>query len=197
MVLTIRTKMVGASLYHESRALSASADKAIAMRDFESQLREELPVLFRVAKRLAKSTDTAEDLVGQTLYAAIKFKHSFDGRHLRSWLIKILRNEFNTLIRKEQSRPTVVLDEVEGETESFWDEVHWRVDAEVLMRELDNLTEEHRMIIQLCDVEELSYEEAADALDIPVGTVRSRLFRARAKLRERCMDLLCIDGGNR
>lgn len=189
--------MVGASLYHESRALAANADRAIAMRDFESQLREELPVLFRVAKRLAKSSDTAEDLVGQTLYAAIKFKHSFDGRHLRSWLIKILRNEFNTLIRKEQSRPTVVLDEVEGETESFWDEVHWRVDAEVLMRELDNLTEEHRMIIQLCDVEELSYEEAADALDIPVGTVRSRLFRARAKLRERCTDLLCIEGGTR
>lgn len=173
------------------------ADKAFAMRDFESRLREELPVLFRVAKRLAKSADTAEDLVGQTLYAAIKFKHSFDGRHLRSWLIKILRNEFNTLVRRESARPTVVLDEVEGETDSFWEEVHWKVDAETLMRELDNLSTEHRMIIQLCDVEELSYEEAADALDIPVGTVRSRLFRARVKLRDRCSDSIYVEGGAR
>ena len=167
------------------------------MRDFETSLRNELPVLFRVAKRLAKSSDTAEDLVGQTLYAAVRFKGSFDGRHLRSWLIKILRNEFNTLIRREAARPTVVLDEVEGEAESFWEEVQWRVDADTLMRELDNLSEEHRMIIQLCDVEELSYEEAADALDIPIGTVRSRLFRARAKLRDRCADRVLVEGGLR
>jgi RNA polymerase sigma-70 factor, ECF subfamily len=167
------------------------------MRDFESNLRSELPVLFRVAKRLAKSSDTAEDLVGQTLYAAIKFQHSFDGRHLRSWLIKILRNEYNTLVRRESARPTVVLEEVEGESESFWEEVHWKVDAEMLMKELDNLSEEHRMIIQLCDVEELSYEEAADALDVPVGTVRSRLFRARAKLRDRCSSLLAVEESTR
>jgi RNA polymerase sigma-70 factor, ECF subfamily len=165
------------------------------MRDFETQLRDELPVLFRVAKRLAKSADTAEDLVGQTLYAAIRFKDSFDGRHLRSWLIKILRNEFNTLMRREASRPTLVLEEHEGESESFWDEVHWRVDAETLLRELDNLSEEHRMIIQLCDVEELSYEDAAEALDIPIGTVRSRLFRARAKLRERCAGQVYVEEG--
>lgn len=167
------------------------------MRDFEACLRVELPVLFRVAKRLAKSADTAEDLVGQTLYAAVKFKDSFDGRHLRSWLIKILRNEFNTLMRRESSRPTLVLEEHEAESESFWEEVHWRVDAETLLRELDNLTEEHRMIIQLCDVEELSYEDAAEALDIPIGTVRSRLFRARARLRDRCADQILVEEGTR
>jgi len=167
------------------------------MQDFETELRAELPILFRVAKRLAKSADVAEDLVGQTLYSAVRFRNSFDGRHLRSWLIKILRNEFNSLLRRESSRPTVVLEDVEGESESFWDEVHWRVDAEVLMRELANLSEEHRLIIQLCDVEELSYEEAADALEIPIGTVRSRLFRARAKLRDRCAGLLCAEGGTR
>lgn len=197
MMQTIQTKLVGSSLYHVRYAALDAADRAFAMRDFESQLQEELPVLFRVAKRLAKSADTAEDLVGQTLYAAIKFKKSFDGRHLRSWLIKILRNEFNTMIRRENARPTVLLDEVDGETDAFWEEVHWRVDADVLMKELDNLTDEHRMIIQLCDIEELSYEEAADALEIPVGTVRSRLFRARGKLRDRCRDLLCIEGGTR
>ncbi len=194
MVSSFRTRIVGAPLYHGRVVDFLNKESIIAMRDFEARLQDELPVLYRVAKRLAKSTDTAEDLVGQTIYAAIKFKHSFDGRHLRSWLIKILRNEFNTLVRKEQARPTVLLDEVDGEVESFWDEVHWRVDAETLMRELDNLSEEHRMIIQLCDVEEISYEDAADALEIPIGTVRSRLFRARAKLRDRCAGLVQLEG---
>ena len=188
---------LAARLYHVGRAPAAHAVAPTAMSDFEASLRNELPVLFRVAKRLAKSVDAAEDLVGQTLYAAIRFKHSFDGRHLRSWLIKILRNEHNSQMRRDASRPTVLLDEIEGETEPFWDEVNWRVDAQTLLRELDNLSEEHRMIIQLCDVEELSYEQAAEALDIPIGTVRSRLFRARAKLRERCADLLVMDGGTR
>ncbi len=196
-ILSQSIPMLGASLYHKSQAVTINSDRAFVMRDFESKLRDELPVLFRVAKRLAKSSDTAEDLVGQTLYAAIKFKNSFDGRHLRSWLIKILRNEFNTLIRREASRPTVVLDEIEAETESFWEEVHWKVDAQTILREMDNLSEEHRMMIQLCDVEEMSYEEAADALDIPVGTVRSRLFRARAKLRDCCADLVMVEGGTR
>lgn len=197
MALSIGLSMAGTPLYHEGRTVSIGTERTESMRDFESSLRSELPVLFRVAKRLAKSSDTAEDLVGQTLYAAVKFQNSFDGRHFRSWLIKILRNEFNTLVRREAARPTVVLDEVEGESESFWEEVHWKVDADTLMKELDNLSEEHRMIIQLCDVEELSYEEAADALDVPVGTVRSRLFRARAKLRDRCSSLLMVEESTR
>lgn len=188
---------IQASLYDREGQVHARMLHSCCMRDFETCLREELPVLFRVAKRLSKSTDTAEDLVGQTLYAAIRFQKSFDGRHLRSWLIKILRNEFNSLMRREAARPTIVLDEVDGEIESFWEEVHWKVDAATLLRELDNLSEEHRMIIQLCDVEEMSYEEAASALDIPIGTVRSRLFRARAKLRDRCAELVYVEGGAR
>lgn len=191
------THPVAARLYHVGRAARPIVRDTLDMPDFEASLRKELPVLFRVAKRLSRSVDIAEDLVGQTLYAAIRFRSSFDGRHLRSWLIKILRNEYNSHLRREASRPTVLLDEVEGESEAFWDEVNWKVDAETMLRELDNLTEEHRMIIQLCDVEELSYEEAADILDIPIGTVRSRLFRARAKLRERCANLLVVDGGQR
>jgi RNA polymerase sigma-70 factor (ECF subfamily) len=182
-------------LYDSSRA-ATRRDGAI-MRDFERSLKSELPVLFRVAKRLSRSNEMAEDLVGQTLLAAVKFQSSFDGRHFRSWLIKILRNEFNSLIRRELARPTVVLEDAEGETEDFWEEVNWRVDADTLMRELDQLSEEHRMIIQLCDVEELTYEEASDALDIPIGTVRSRLFRARARLRARCLGQIQIEEGIR
>lgn len=167
------------------------------MGDFESRLRSELPTLFRVAKRLARSAEEAEDLVGQTLYSACKAKHTFDGQYLRSWLIRILRNEFNTVLRREGSRPVLVLEEQESAVEPFWDEVAGRVEAETILKELDNLTEEHRLIIQLCDVEELSYEEAAEALDIPLGTVRSRLFRARARLRDNLAGRITVEGSIR
>jgi len=167
------------------------------MRDFESQLRRELPTLFRVANRLARNAEEAEDLVGQTLYSACKAQKSFDGQYLRSWLIRIMRNEFNTVLRREGSRPTLVLEEHESVVDPFWDEVSWRVDAETILRELQNLSSEHRLIIQLCDVEEMSYEEAAAALEIPLGTVRSRLFRARAKLRDHLAGRITVEGGVR
>lgn len=167
------------------------------MADFESQLRMELPVLYRVAKRLTRSAEEAEDIVGQTMYAAIKSKHTFDGMHLRSWLIRILRNEFNSTRRKASTRLEVVSEDVEAVSEPIWDQVAWKVDAETLLKELDQLSDEHRLIIQLCDVEEISYDEAADALDIPIGTVRSRLFRARMKLRERCAGKISVEGGTR
>lgn len=167
------------------------------MRDFESQVRAELPTLFRVAKRLARTAEEAEDLVGQTLLSAYKASRSFDGQFFRSWLIRILRNEFNSLLRKEGSRPTLSFEEPEGVVEPFWDEVSWKVDADAILRQMDHLSEEHRLIIQLCDVEELSYEEAATALDIPLGTVRSRLFRARAKLRESLAGQITVEGGAR
>lgn len=78
-----------------------------------------------------------------------------------------------------------LLTDQEVAQEPFWSEVLWRDQAHRLLAEVDKLPDIHRMLIQLCDVEGLSYEEAADALDIPIGTVRSRLFRARARLRER------------
>jgi len=185
------------ALYYEGRCGDSSAARQIVMRDFESQVRAELPTLFRVAKRLARSSEEAEDLVGQTLLSAFKASRTFDGQYFRSWLIRILRNEFNSLLRKEGSRPTLAFEEPEGVVEPFWDEVAWKVDAEAILREMDRLSEEHRLIIQLCDVEELSYEEAAAALEIPLGTVRSRLFRARAKLRESLAGQITVEGGAR
>lgn len=181
-------------LYHGLNPRRGVLNPAWDMRSFEDSLRNELTVLFRVAKRLTRSEQEAEDLVGQTLLSACRAQKSFDGRHLRSWLIRILRNEFNSNLRRAASRPELVLDEIESITESPWDEVAWRVDADTLLRELEQMSEDQQMIIQLCDVEELTYEEAADALEIPIGTVRSRLFRARARLRDRCAGRVEVEG---
>lgn len=156
---------------------------------FEEVARTELPVLYRVARRLARNDAEAEDLVGTTLLLAARAYDAFDGRHPRAWTIQILRNEFFGQARKRANRPETALDSVaEPSDEGFWREVEWRAVGGDLMRALDGLPEAYRLAVALCDVEEMSYNEVALAMEVPVGTVRSRLFRGRRLLRARLAD---------
>lgn len=155
-------------------------------RDFERSVRPELPTLYRVARRMGCSQEQAEDVVQMCLIKAYQAWDRFDGRHLRSWLIRIMRNEWLMTLRSV--RPETSLDEPDGielADEPFWDELCWRMQANRILEELENLPEIYKMAVHLCDVEQMTYEEAADAMDVPIGTVRSRLFRARAMLRSR------------
>jgi RNA polymerase sigma-70 factor (ECF subfamily) len=153
---------------------------------YEEVALAEIPVLYRVARRLVLNDADAEDLVGQTLLLGARGWAAFDGRHPRSWLIRILRNEHLAKLRQRSSRSETGLDEVaEPSDEGFWEEVSWRAVGDDILRELDRLPEEYRMAVALCDIEEMSYEEAAEAMDVPVGTVRSRVFRGRRLLRAR------------
>lgn len=150
----------------------------------------QLGLLYRVARRMAANAADAEDLVGQTLLSAARAWSSFDGRHLKGWLLTILRNEHLKTLRTRSSRPkTVGLEEgAEVTRGSIADEIDQRAFVDEILRELDGLPEEFRMAVSLCDVEQFSYEDAAAALGVPVGTVRSRLFRGRRLLRERLKD---------
>lgn len=155
-------------------------------RDFERQVSKELNVLYRVARRMGCKPEEAEDCVQTCLLKAFQAWERFDGRHLRSWLITILRNERLMAIRSQ--KPEISLEESnveEGIEEPFWDEVSWKMQAERILEELEHLPENFRMTLHLCDVEQMTYEEAAKAMDVPIGTVRSRLFRAREMLRKR------------
>lgn len=155
-------------------------------RDFETSVRDELPVLYRVARRMGCTPEESEDLVQTALIKAYQAWTRFDGRHLRSWLVRILRNE--RLMALRGAKPTASLDENEAAEvadEPFWNQLAWKLEADRLLEELDRLPDIYRDTVQLCDVEQMSYEEAAEAMDVPVGTVRSRLFRARALLRDR------------
>ncbi len=153
--------------------------------DFEAAMRGELPVLYRVARRLASDEDEAADLVQQVLVKAFSAWSRFDGQHLRSWLIKILRNENLMRVRASGKLQRVDLEEDTAVEAGFWDEVCWRDQSDRLLDELDSLPDEFKMAVVLCDVEQMTYEEAAKAMDVPVGTVRSRLSRGRAMLRKR------------
>lgn len=154
--------------------------------DFEESMRPELPVLFRVARRMVHNDDDAEDLVSQTLMRAHIAWSRFDGRHPRSWLIRILRNEFLKSIRNKHETLQLGELDVEPVDEAMsWTAIADNLSAEIILLELDKMAPDYAVTIQLCDVEQLSYEEAAEAMDVPIGTVRSRLFRARAMLRQR------------
>ncbi len=153
---------------------------------FETVAEKELPVLYRVARRLTLDPSRAEDLVSQTLLDAARAWDAFDGRYPRSWLIKILQNNFRRDLRRASSQVETVSLETPIEAScEIWSELNWRAIGSRLMEELDKLPEEYRLAVTLCDVEELSYDEAAAAMNIPKGTVRSRLFRGRRLLRNR------------
>lgn len=174
----------------ENRALGWTNRLFFKTGSFEKAVKKELPVLYRVARRMGCSAEEAEDVVQNALIKAYQAWDRFDGGHLRSWLIKILRNERLMLLRHTHNDSP--LDENEGyeSTEQpFWEEVAWKMHAGRILEELENIPEAYRLTIHLCDIEQMSYEEAAESMDVPVGTVRSRLFRARAMLRKRLVEL--------
>ncbi len=159
-------------------------------RRFREQVLVELPVLLRVARRLTRDTVDAEDLVQDTLVRAYRAFDRFDGRHPRAWLLTILRNTHRNELRKR--RPDLMDDEVAGRLPAR--DGGGRVDGvpdaalhddldPIVRRALAGLSAKHRAVIALVDIDGLTYKEAARMLEVPVGTVMSRLHRARAKVR--------------
>lgn len=153
--------------------------------NFETSVRRELPMLYRVARRLTSSAEDAEDLVSQTLVSAYRGWHTFDGKYLRSWLVRILRNERGAL-SSEKNLMAEIEDLAEHPDDyTTWDHVAAKFESEDIRREIDLLPLHFKLPVLLCDVEQLSYEEASQALDIPIGTVRSRLNRGRNQLKRK------------
>lgn len=151
---------------------------------FEQALVEQLPTLYRVARRLTPSADDAEDLVSGAIQKALLNFESFDGRHLRSWLIAILRNELLTDIRYKRRHPTEEFpEEWEPPVGDGWSEISGRLEATSVLEALECIPESYRLVVHMFDVEEMTYQEIAEALDIPIGTVRSRLSRGRQMIR--------------
>jgi RNA polymerase sigma-70 factor, ECF subfamily len=148
----------------------------------------ELPVLYRVAHRFAGNSQDAEDLVATTLLRVAKSWESFDGRHPRSWMLTILRNEFLSAHRSKASRvQTVELDENLTMNSDIIEEIDNQALVNQLTEALNHLPAEFAWAVTLCDVEGLSYQEAADVMKVPTGTVKSRVHRGRGLLRERVM----------
>ncbi|MBL0179123.1 MAG: sigma-70 family RNA polymerase sigma factor [Gemmatimonadetes bacterium] len=152
---------------------------------FETEALPHLDTLYRVALRLTTNPAAAEDLVQDTMLRALRAWGSFrPGSNARAWLVTILRNQFITGWRSARrgaqpvdveaipELPDLADPDPEGR---FFAEL---VDDEVLAA-LDQLPEEFREVVVLSDLEGMPYAEVAEALGIPLGTVKSRIFRAR------------------
>ena len=156
------------------------------MKDKSFDVVGELPALLRYARALVRDPADAEELVHETLLRAYERRQSFDARRsLRPWLFTILHNLFIDTYRRRQMEERVVdamtADPVAAPQPPDADT---RVQLAQIHQAFTRLPEAQRAALHLVAVEGLSYQDAADALQIPIGTLMSRLSRARASLRE-------------
>ncbi|MBU2073253.1 MAG: sigma-70 family RNA polymerase sigma factor [Actinobacteria bacterium] len=173
----------------ERRGTDAPPDPRL--RAFADVVEPEIEVLLRVGRSLTGSDTDAEDLVQETMIRAFGAIDRFDGRHPRAWLLTILRRTHLNMHRRQ--RPSTVGDwEVLHHARPAFGRAHGpSAEDRALAEDLDPalhaamaaLDERFRAAVVLVDVHDLSYADAAAVLDVPVGTIMSRLSRARTRLR--------------
>jgi RNA polymerase sigma-70 factor (ECF subfamily) len=147
--------------------------------------------LYNFARWLAQNSNDAEDLVQETYLKALRGFASFQyGTNFRAWMFQILRNNFLSSCSKLERRMTVAMDseedgpELAADTKTPETILMNRFNSQLMQRAIDDLPVHYRETLLLCEVEEMSYQEIAEVLSIPMGTVMSRLARARKAVRE-------------
>jgi RNA polymerase sigma-70 factor (ECF subfamily) len=160
-------------------------------QSFEELALPLLDSLYRYARWLTRDPTEAEDLVQETCLKALKgFDGFVPGSNIRAWMFRIVRNTFLTSRSGLRAAPPVSLDEEPQLLDEIADDATpesnflQRADVQALRRAIDELPVEYREVLLLSDVEEMPYKEIALTLSIPIGTVASRLIRARQKLRK-------------
>ncbi len=170
--------------------------------EFEEIAMPHMDALYGAALRMTRDPSRAEDLVQETLLRSYRFWHKFEkGTNIKAWLFRIQTNIFINKYRKRQTEQAVIddreIDDLLGryaaEENTFIppdtrDDFFKKVLSDDVMRALDDLPFEFRMTVLLADMHDFSYKEIADVLDCPVGTVMSRLHRARKLLQARLFD---------
>jgi RNA polymerase sigma-70 factor, ECF subfamily len=178
---------------------------AVSRALFEKDALPLLDELFASAMRLTKKREAAEDLISEVYERAWKSFHQFEpGTNLRAWLYRILTNTFINHYRSNQREPLKVeldrptenedgsggdlYDRIVGASASLFDNpdavLTNRILDQDLTQAIEHLPEDFRMAVLLSDVRNFSYQDIADILNIPIGTVRSRIFRGRRLLQQ-------------
>jgi RNA polymerase sigma-70 factor, ECF subfamily len=162
-----------------------SRDDSGAWAAFEGEVLPHADRLFRLAMWFERNRTDAEDVVQETMMQALRSFHRFQpGTNCRAWLTTILQRVVSNR-RRAKGRSILVSDPDDriAQTVPFIPPVPQDLTDELVLGSLQRLPTEFQDVILLCDVEDLSYKEAAEALAIPIGTVMSRLHRGRARLR--------------
>ena len=176
--------------------------------NFERDAMQYSPQLYSAALRMTRNPADAEDIVQETYLKAYRAYHTFEeGTNLKAWLYRILTNTYINKYRKQQRRPTETelgelqdlylykrLGEASGATYSAEHEALDRFVDTDITEAIESLPENFRMPVILADVEGFSYKEIAEILDVPIGTVMSRLHRGRKALQRKLWNV-AIDRG--
>jgi len=163
--------------------------------DFEEEIIPHLDAMYNFALRLTSDPSDAEDLVQDTIVKAFRFFSSYEkGTNAKAWLFRILKNSYINNYRKQSKQPNQVdYDEVSTfyetiraertDTSDLEDKMFRDLIDDDISQALEELPEDFRTVVLLCDVEGFTYEEIANMLDVPIGTIRSRLHRVRNLLK--------------
>lgn len=181
--------------------MDLTADQALARKEFEGEALRHLDALYGAALRYTRSPSDAEDLVQDAFVKAYRFYDRYEpGTNMKAWLFRILTNTFINKYRRK-TRERKVLEGRDAEpvgdgvmsrhamrclTDPVSEAQRGLIHGEI-QEALDSLPEDYRVMIVLADIEELSYKEIAEIVGCPIGTVMSRLHRARKKMQKRLM----------
>jgi RNA polymerase sigma-70 factor, ECF subfamily len=155
------------------------------MNDFGRLLEKAIPRLRRYAHALTRDVSRADDLVQDTLVRAIAQQHYWQlGTDLQAWLFTLMHNQNVNAVRRSMCEGIAVEFDDKWPSPTAATDPTGRLSLRDLDRALARISEEQRQVILLIGLEGTSYEEAATILDVPVGTIRSRVFRGRESLRK-------------
>ena len=183
---------------------TAAAGMKEASDDFEKLALDQMDTLFRVARRLTRDGERANDLVQETYLRAFRAKESFQLKEygIRPWLLRIMQNLHFSRSGRERRQPIAMEDgnleaaDLDALPETVGVPMPLDIEEmdERLVRALESLAVDYQIVLLMWAVDGLTYKEIAHTLDIPIGTVMSRLHRARQKLSEQLREFAVAEG---
>jgi RNA polymerase sigma-70 factor (ECF subfamily) len=163
-------------------------------KEFEQEAIPHMDILYNYALRMTGNADNAHDLLQETFLKAYRFWDKYEkGTNVRAWLFRIMKNTYINLYRKAVKEPDTVdyndiqnfyniIRENSADANDLQEKLFGHLLDDDVTKALESLPEEFRTVVILCDIEGLTYEEIAEFVECPVGTVRSRLHRGRKLL---------------
>jgi len=169
-------------------------------REFEREALPHMDVLYNFALRTTGNADDAQDLLQETYLKAFRFWDKYEkGTNIRAWMFRIMKNSYINRYRKETKEPDKVdYEDIENfynsiradhtDSNDLQEKIFSGLLGDEVARALESIPEDFRTVVILCDIEGLTYEEIAEFIECPIGTVRSRLHRGRKLLQAKLME---------
>jgi RNA polymerase sigma-70 factor (ECF subfamily) len=168
--------------------------------EFEAEALPHMDVLYNFALRTTGNEDDARDLLQETYLKAYRFWDKYEkGTNIRAWLFRIMKNSYINRYRKETKEPDKVdYDDIENfyntiraestDPNDLQQQLYGNLLGDEVTKALQSLPDDFRTVVILCDIEGLTYEEIAEFVECPIGTVRSRLHRGRKLLQAKLFE---------